>query len=223
MWLNFDCSHIFHFNPPELAVGLALILAFASLTRGMNTPQTTPEKYPYKLPRLVDYDGDLTKDWFFIYYIWNVETHQLVRKRVVVKGTTASQRMASAKRDMKTITDLLVKGATTGKLPKPEKPRIDLAALTMRQAAAYFLNYKNSTLKENGFEKLPARYNAGKARVSQNMYDSYGAMVKHLYTWLESAGRSALKLEAFGPSDTRDFFNYLREDLEIQAKTYNSC
>lgn len=37
--------------------------------------------YPYKLAKLKDRDGDLTKSWYMEYYLFDENSDSLVRKR----------------------------------------------------------------------------------------------------------------------------------------------
>jgi hypothetical protein len=40
---------------------MAVVLALVSFTKGMNQAENTKTKYDYTLPRLVDYEGDMSK------------------------------------------------------------------------------------------------------------------------------------------------------------------
>jgi hypothetical protein len=114
----------------------------------MNQVGSSPVKYPFKLPRLVDYDGDLSKDWLFIYYVRDLGKEYLVRKRVAVTGATAALRKASAKRDIKTITDLLVAGAMVGKLKVLKKPaKLDAGTITIPDAILHAMAKKKTRIR----------------------------------------------------------------------------
>lgn len=75
-------------------------------------------------PRLVDYAGDLSKNWYIIYYAWDPEARELVRKRFKKKLntiTTKSGRYHYAAMAISKITALLKDGFHVKPKPKPDK------------------------------------------------------------------------------------------------------
>jgi hypothetical protein len=170
----------------------------------MNQAEITPQKHPFKLPRLVDYEGDLSKDWFFIYYVWDLGKEQLVRKRVAVTGATAALRRANAKRDIKTITDLLVGGATVGKIKVLKKPvKLDAATTTIPDAIQHAMAKK-------------------KTRIRGTTMENYDSFHRVLSAWLESKEYTHLKLKDLSQNLVWEFFDYLKEVRQVANKTYNN-
>jgi len=43
---------------------------------------TNSKGNPYRVPRLVDHQGDLAKPWFIVFYVWDIGLKKLVRKRM---------------------------------------------------------------------------------------------------------------------------------------------
>jgi integrase len=68
--------------------------------------------FPYRAAELYDAGGDLTKRWRVTFYVYNSETHQLVRKQkwISSKFKSKSQRLKEADRLIKAINKLLAEG-----------------------------------------------------------------------------------------------------------------
>jgi hypothetical protein len=67
-------------------------------------------KYEFRLPRLNDYNGDVSKTWLITFYIWNIDLKKLERKRLTPKGATAIERYKDSKNLIKEISTWLKNG-----------------------------------------------------------------------------------------------------------------
>ncbi|UBM58207.1 phage integrase SAM-like domain-containing protein [Marinilongibacter aquaticus] len=83
------------------------------------------ESYPYKPPRIAKpKDGDLSKQWFVEYYVWDYTAKRLKRKRIVLSQPTKKLRIAEGEKISKEILEVLVNGAyINGPAPKDEKSK----------------------------------------------------------------------------------------------------
>lgn len=68
--------------------------------------------YPFRLARLVDRSGDLNKDWYIEFSVWNVQKNGLTRKRVreINKYKSKAERYNYAKKYIKEVNELLKEG-----------------------------------------------------------------------------------------------------------------
>lgn len=119
--------------------------------------QEPGKRYPYKLPELNDYDGDLSKSWLITYYAWNVDRQIKQRKRVkVTEGNTLRDRRAAAKREMEEVTAFLKNGGYTFDdepvpIPEPE-PILTEDQYSVAQAIESYNKYCQATLKKNTYQ-----------------------------------------------------------------------
>ncbi len=170
----------------------------------MNQAEATTPRYDYTAPRLVDYDGDLSKEWFFIYYIWHLEKGEKVRKRVSVSGATAALRYTNAKRDMKEIERLLRAGATVGKVKVPKAPaKLDATLTSIPEGILFAMSKKKTRIRGTTMEN----------------YDSFHRIFS---AWLENREYTHLKLKDLNADLVFEFFDYLKEVRQIANKTYNN-
>ena len=105
------------------------------------------EKYPYKLCRTADSEGDLSKPWYVEYYIWSETEDKLRRKRVVLAQSTAKQRHAAAKEITKYIDSCLLNGDIVNPKVKPKSATIS-AHSTVIEAIKYFLEFTEKSTKK---------------------------------------------------------------------------
>ena len=167
-----------------------------------NTPQiTTGPKYVE--PRLVDYDGDLTKQWFIIYYIWNTDKNQKVRKRVLVHGKTANIRRATAKKDMDEILEYLKVGYTVGKVKQLPTGEINIHTITFCKAVEHAIEKKSQSIKNNTIK-------------------SYQTFRRVFTEWCNLKGYNNLLLKEATVGIVHEFFDYLKAVRKVENKTYNN-
>ena len=109
--------------------------------------------YDYIPCRLVDYDGDLSKRWYIVFYVWDTDRDELVRKRFF-KGLnyydTGRERREVARDYIEEIDEYLKDGYTVGKARSPEE--INLRALTITEAIQYVRERKQKVLKTSSMK-----------------------------------------------------------------------
>jgi len=73
----------------------------------------TKKKYPFELPVLHDYEGDITRRWYIEWKVWNIIEKKLVRQRYwnLNRPKSASERYEIAKKVMSDVSTLLEGGA----------------------------------------------------------------------------------------------------------------
>lgn len=109
-------------------------------------------KYEFRLPRLNDYNGDVSKPWLITFYIWNIDLKKLERKRLTPKGATAIERYKDSKNLIKEISTWLKNGAYTVDKKKkvlPVNPQAEEKKSTVFDYVSLFLKFTQNTKKRN--------------------------------------------------------------------------
>jgi hypothetical protein len=171
-------------------------------TNNPKTPQITTGAR-YTEPRLVDYDGDLTKQWFIIYYIWNTDKNAKVRKRLLVDGKTAVIRRATAKKDIDEITEYLRAGYTVGTVKQPVQGEINIHTITFYKAVEHAIEKKSLSIKDNTLK-------------------SYHTFRRVFTEWCRVKNYTDLLLKEATVAVVHKFFDYLKSVRQIENKTYNN-
>jgi integrase len=159
--------------------------------------------FKYKLPRLIDYDGDLTKQWYIIYYIWNRDKHILERKRnFSINYNTIPLRREAAKKAIQEITQLLQSGGTS----YTEKPKVNTLGLdpdkaTLFQAYEHALEIKKGSMKNM------------KGLIS---------LKNHIKEWLTASRYEHLLFKGIDTETIHKFFDWLKTEKKMGNKTYNN-
>jgi integrase len=165
---------------------------------------TVPPQYDYIEPRLVDYKGDLSKDWYIIYYIWNTEKNCKVRKRAIVKGDSKTARKAYARKEIEQISEYLKAGYTVGKKqPVVKLGEVDMNTLTLEAAVEHAISRKGASIKPNTLKS----------------YQSFRNVLKE---WIETAHYQMLLLKDVKAGTIHEFFDYLKGKRKVENKTYNN-
>jgi hypothetical protein len=109
-------------------------------------------KYEFRLPRLNDYNGDVSKTWLITFYIWNIDLKKLERKRLTPKGATAIERYKDSKNLIKEISTWLKNGPYTVDKKKkvlPVNPQAEEKKSTVFDYVSLFLKFTQNTKKRN--------------------------------------------------------------------------
>ncbi|MGX7687167.1 tyrosine-type recombinase/integrase [Flectobacillus roseus] len=109
-------------------------------------------KYEFRLPRLNDYNGDISKPWLITFYIWNIDLAKLERKRLTPKGATAQERYKDSRNLIKEISTWLKNGAYTVDKKKkvlPASPQAEEKKSTVFDYVSLFLKFTQNTKKRN--------------------------------------------------------------------------
>ncbi len=154
----------------------------------------------YVPPRLVESKG---KDgWYIIYWVTDVSTGELVRKRFFgISGTSIRDKKKSAREHIHRISTALAKGATVGIAPKSNSPELTL--LKLYQIA-------------EDIKRLEVERDGG------NTHYLYRAKIFH--EWLEETKLSKRPISKGGLSrkEIYQFMDFLTKEREVGAWTKNN-
>lgn len=153
--------------------------------------------YPHKLPRLVESE----QGWYVVYYVWNVDTERLERKRVSIIGNTDEQRRRDAREVIKEISTRLKNGAYTSK--KEVAPTPTAASVLTRQIS---------------FEAARTYYLQSRRDISDDTKEQYEDYLNHLKTFLSARRSDQALLRSLNAALVMEFF----DGLEVAPKTFNN-
>lgn len=161
----------------------------------------------YRLARLYDAGGDLSKPWVVIYYAYSLTALKLVRKRVTVHGQTDADRRKDAASIIKEINQQLKAGATVdGELtPEPEPivpATMSVAPATLGDSLDYFLDTKKASIKANS-------------------HKTYRSSIKLFRTYLTQHHMLRLRLSQFKTAHAFAYMDYVLTDLGLSNKSHN--
>lgn len=194
-----------------LAVNLAELAALITEKGVKNIMAGTKGKYhenKYIKCRLQDYGGDMSKEWFIIYYIWNPEKCKLVRKRISAfnhGNDTARKRRAAAVQIMAKIDHLLENGAVTmsAKKLEEENKKFNVHSANIIQGLKYAIEQK----KSDGLEK-------------KTVEDSLRAL-ELFEIFLKEEGKEKIQISAVTPDLLYLFSDFLMKK-GYSPKTHNN-
>lgn len=162
--------------------------------------------HPYKLCKLRDSNGDLSKIWYVEYYVYDVLTEDLKRKRVVVNHKTAKERHDFAKETIKEIDKLLKAGAVLNKskVPTNKKDITEVKSGTLlTDAIEFFINFKRSI-------------------VQQNTLSNYTTDLNRFKIFLKKKDIESIKLKEFSAMKALNFFDYLITETTLSNRSRNN-
>jgi integrase len=178
-----------------------------------------PDK-PYKLCRLVDYSGNLNRDWYIEFSIWNENTEEIERKRLsknLNKLPTEKARRDQADIYMTELDALLKKGKVIKKVKVvPPAPKFKIKEATLiATVERHIANNKTS--------------------LSPATIKDYGTLKNTLVEWLKLRNLEGLLLLDFSVQLSNEFFLYLKNEkkqpkknneaeakIGVANKTYNN-
>lgn len=164
------------------------------------------EPHPYKLCKLRDSNGDLSKTWYVEYYAYDVLAEKLQRKRVVVEHKTAKERYDFAKDTIKKIDTLLKNGAVLNKSKLPKKQRAILqikSTSTVLDAIEFFINFKRSI-------------------VTKETLGNYNTDFNRFKKFLEVKKIEAVTVKDFTDMKALAFFDYLVTETKLSNRSRNN-
>ncbi|QIP15674.1 site-specific integrase [Spirosoma aureum] len=169
------------------------------------------EKASFRLARLSDAGGDLTKQWVVVYYAWSEKQEKLLRKRVIIKGDSIVERKRDAEMVIKEVNRQLKSGAIVDpefpvdQTPAPVKlalvPAIDPTS-NLSAAIDYFLAIKKNSLKANS-------------------HKTYRSSLKLFRTYLSDKSLVRLRLNQFTAAHAHTYMDYVLADLGLSNKSFN--
>lgn len=169
---------------------------------------TVPEKYPYKLAKIVDHDGDMSKRWYVDYRAWDVSKEVLVRVRQfepLNREKNRARRMELADHMVRVINGQLRAGKCLGKDKISHYAKFDFRKSTVAVAINFFLEQK----KIDGLRKSYLR------NFNPQLINSWAA-------WLEDRHIGDFNLKQLDQDDLYSFFGFLQEKRKISNKTFNN-
>ncbi len=162
-------------------------------------------KFPYKLAVLNDANGDTSKRWRITFYVWNANKNQLVRKQVWIsmKFATKAQRSAEAKRKIKSINELLVKGYHIGQPIAQQKEKPKKENWTVLKAIEWVMERKEPSIRKRSQQ-------------------SFQLLRSELERWLTLKGLAKLPLFMLNPDHLDQYLVWVRKERNIGNTTYNN-
>ncbi len=116
---------------------------------------------PFKLARLYDANGDLSKRWFVEFYVWDERKGKKVRKRYyqVNDYETVVERRAAAKKQIKEINELLqdghyIKAGGVGEKEAKKTIKEEPAIFSIKEAFSKILEIKATELRKKSLQKI---------------------------------------------------------------------
>jgi integrase len=180
---------------PGLLYSVAVILA-AMKVPGMASAKTKK----YKLPRLVDHDGDLSKRWYIIFYVPDKNSGELVRKRTVQNLNqlkTKEARYRAANDYIAQISDYLKKGYVH---EAPEKNK-KWEPKTLADLITWAIEIKSKEL-------------------SKNYLASHKLILEYVKKY--QASRKLQPLKSLKAKDFFDLLTYFQNQNGFGPKTFNT-
>lgn len=164
---------------------------------------STNSQYPYRLAKLSDGGGDITKRWRIIFYVWDTRRSELVLKQkwIPAKFTTKAQRTAEANRMIRSINRLLAEGYHLGDAQPLEKPK------------PAFWSWVDA------FEWVYEHRKPGIRKRSQQTLD---LIRTELHVWLKEKNLTHLPLKNVTLDHCDQFMQWIRTSRRIGNTTYNN-
>lgn len=165
----------------------------------LNTPT------PYKLCRICDSKGDLSKVWYVEYYIFDQQNQKLKRKRIVLNHQTAKERYSVGKYHAKNIDELLKKGSILfNDFPKkPEETQSISNNSKIIEACNFFLEFNKNILKPRTQE-------------------SYSTDIKRFINFLKESNLQNITIEGFNEMFAMQFLDYLIIKQKLSNRSRNN-
>ena len=160
--------------------------------------------YPFKVAKLIDCEGDLSRRWYIEFYVWNVQNNKMERKRFydVNNYVTSDERKSYANRKVCEINELLKEGYHIDINKIYESESEEIKSYTVSEAIEYALKIKKSSLRNTS-------------------YPSYKSTVKKILEWSKNNRIAALDIAYFDKLKAVHFDDYLLVECHYTAKTVN--
>lgn len=164
------------------------------------------------LPKLHDFDGDISKQWFVYYSYRNQKTGKMVRFKTS-EGICNVDKATRYRRATKLINDL------TNQLKNGWNPFVDDEEIIYEDQLQYHniaeqqktLRGKNRTIRPIFNEWIRDK----KPVVAKSTYQTYQSKFRVFLKWMDRTGKINLDVTAFTEKDAREFIRYLFENRHI--------
>jgi integrase len=132
------------------------------------------DMHPFKLCRIADSGGDMSKVWYVEYYAFDDLKKDVKRKRVVLAQETAAARYRAGKEIAKEIDGYLKAGAVTNPQNKYEAPVNSVQTSThILKSCTYYLKFQESILKPRTHETYSTDVKRFTEFITRNSLDKY--------------------------------------------------
>lgn len=180
------------------------LLSFLAKKNGLKLQMNSP--YPYRLCKIRDSKGDISKTWYVEYYVFDIPTEKMKRKRVVVNQQTAKERYQFANETKKEIDKLLKEGVVNNS-PETTTIKKDITEIKgsslVLDAIDFFLKHK-------------------KAIVQANTLANYTTDINRFRIFLKKKQLESIKLHDFSSMKALNFFDYLITETKISNRSRNN-
>ena len=157
--------------------------------------------HPFKLCRIADSNGDLSKPWYVEYYVWDETNEKLTRKRYVLAQKTAKERYAKGKENSIKIDSWLKNGDLINRKPKPKNAPITKSS-TILEAIETFLAFTEKTNQKR-------------------TYECYSSDLKNFKQFIESNNLKDLQIEQFDEVYAHQYLDSLSLDGKSNSRRNN--
>jgi hypothetical protein len=202
----------FFLTATEFATKIGPLLGQEDAAKMANLLAKMTPKYPYKLAKLNDKDGDLSKRWYLEYEVWDQGTEKLERKfhYISLKLKTKKERLDYAEKAMIYINGNLAEGNVLNSEKKEDERSVKGSHVYLTDALLTALKEKKKTIKNT------------KTHIS---YGLYHRLILH---FLEENDMLKMDVADFGKQEAVMLFDWLEADFvnrnekNIATKTFNN-
>ena len=161
--------------------------------------------YPHRKAKLNDCKGRIKSRWYILFYVWDVQGRQMVRKRdySINMYASAGQRRAYAKQRIQSINELLTDGYHIDSRKKEEFEGDIESAVTLEQALTTILEIKRKSFRHSS-------------------YLSFNSTLKNFLAWAQSNRISTSNVKSFDRLRAMLWVDHLVINQKLAGKSVNS-
>jgi len=161
--------------------------------------------YPYRKATLNNCKGRIEGRWYILFYVWDVQGRQMVRKRdySINMYATAQQRRAYAKQRIQSINELLADGYHIDSRKKEEFEGDIETAVTLEQALTSILEIKRKSFRHSS-------------------YLSFSSTLNKFLAWTQANRISTSNVKSFDRLRAMLYVDHLVIDEQLAGKSVNS-
>lgn len=163
--------------------------------------------FPYRECRLVHHNYDVDKDWYVLFYAWDVSLDKLTRRRLFDQINTTKNvrvRLNIAETMMRVINGQLRSGKVLGKDRIEEAPAGTLILkMTVAEAIDHVGKEKATTHRAN-YTRM------------------FGSLALNWREYLQARSKKDILISKLTRGEVFDFFAFLSKDKKLSNKTFNN-
>lgn len=172
-------------------------------------PEISRAGFPFRRARLHPHNMDMRKEWYIVFYAYDITTERLVRKRVLKEEFEArsfEERQKFAARMIEEINYFLERGAHIESETQPKAERFDFSSYSLLDAIEYAKDQKVEV-----------------EEIRQSTADEYVSTITTIREFLRHAGLPInYRLRHVDHSFLVRYFDYLKKVRGVSNKTYNN-